>query len=84
MIAGPSVDRHHFVPRAEGGRIAVPLHRVCHRMIHALWTERELAAGYSTPEVIREHPAMRRFIRWIAGKPAEFWVPTAGPRHRRR
>lgn len=53
-------------------------------MIHALWTERELAAAYSTPEAIREHPAMRRFIRWIAGKPAEFWVPTDGPRHRRR
>jgi hypothetical protein len=81
MIEGGSVDRHHFVPRSEGGRVAVPLHRICHRKIHSLWSERELATRFSTPEAIREHPEMKRFVRWLAGKPPEFWVPTDPPRH---
>ena len=69
MIEGPSVDRHHFVPRSEGGREAVPVHRVCHRKLHSLWTERELAQLFSTPEAIRAHPEMQRFIRWLQRKP---------------
>jgi hypothetical protein len=76
MIEGPSVDRHHFVPRSEGGREAVPVHRVCHRKLHSLWTERELAQLFSTPEAIRAHPEMQRFVRWLRRKPPEFWVRT--------
>lgn len=84
MLAGPSVDRHHFVPRAEGGREARPVHRICHRKLHSLWTERELATAYATPEAIRNHPEMQRFIQWVARKPPEFWVRTAEARTRRR
>lgn len=76
MIEGPSVDRHHFVPRSEGGRVAEPLHRVCHRKLHSLWTERELATLYNTPEAIRAHPEIARFVAWLRRKPPEFWVPT--------
>ena len=84
MIAGRSVDRHHFVPKTEGGRVAVPVHRICHRAIHSIWSERELARSLSEPAAIRAHPAMQRFLRWIAGKPPEFWASTAMRRDRRR
>lgn len=80
MIAGPSVDRHHFLPRAEGGRVATPVHRICHRKLHALWTERELAQLYQTPDAIRAHPDIQLFVRWLHGKPPEFWAPTRAPR----
>lgn len=76
MIAGPSVDRHHFLPRAEGGRDSAAVHRICHRKLHTLWSERELAVLYSTPEAIRAHPEIRRFVDWVRRKPPEFWAPT--------
>jgi hypothetical protein len=41
-----------------------------------LWTERELAQLFSTPEAIRAHPEMQRFVRWLRRKPPEFWVRT--------
>lgn len=84
MIAGPSVDRHHFLPRAEGGRESASVHRICHRKLHALWSERELAAIYRTPEAILAHPEIRRFVRWLRRKPPEFWAPTRPPRDGRR
>ena len=36
-------DAHHLVPKSKGGRETQYLHRVCHRQIHALLTETELA-----------------------------------------
>lgn len=77
MIAGPSVDRHHFVPKSEGGRETRHVHRVCHRKLHSLFTERELAKAYSTPEAVRAHPEMQTFLRWIARKDPEFYSRTA-------
>ncbi len=79
MSDGPSVDRHHWTPRTKGGREADPLHVICHRMIHRVFSEAELAAGFVTPEAIREHPEMERFIRWVRRKPADYvdW-PKAG------
>jgi hypothetical protein len=77
MVAGPSVDRHHFVPRSEGGRENRWVHRVCHRKIHSLFTERELAKEYSTPEALRAHPEMQPFLRWVARKHPEFYSRTA-------
>jgi hypothetical protein len=84
MLAGPSVDRHHWVPRREGGREAAPMHTVCLRKIHAVLSEREIAQGYATPEALRAHPEIATFLGWIAGKPPEFVSPHRTTRRRRR
>ena len=39
---GPSVDEHHLVPRSEGGKSKALIYRICHRKIHATFSEREL------------------------------------------
>lgn len=83
MLAGPSVDRHHFVPKSRGGRETGHVHRICHRKIHSLWTERELEQAWSDPETIRTHPAMRTFLAWLADKHPEFYVRTRDSRGRR-
>ena len=59
MIAGPSVDRHHWQPKSRGGREAQPLHLICHRKLHSLFTEKELSTTYDTPEAVRQHPQMQ-------------------------
>ncbi|OYQ35003.1 restriction endonuclease [Niveispirillum lacus] len=76
MIAGPSVEDHHLLPRSQGGKQTVPLHRVCHRKIHAELSEKELARGYTTLEALRAHPDIAAFIDWVARKPPEFTAVT--------
>lgn len=72
MIEGPSVDRHHLIPKAEGGREAVWMHRVCHRKVHSLFTEKELARSYSSFEALSKVEALQDFVRWIQRKHPEF------------
>ena len=78
------VERHHLVPRSRGGRETVLLHAICHRKIHSLFTEAEIAAHYSSIAALRAHPGIREFVRWLAGKPAEFRVRTRAARSKRR
>jgi hypothetical protein len=72
LIEGPSIDRHHWVPRTRGGRVAGPLHRICHRMLHRVFSETELAGPYAEPDAIRTHPEMARFLLWVRRQPPEY------------
>lgn len=80
-------DLHHLVPKSKGGRQTAPLHRICHRQIHALLTEAELARQYASVEALRQHAELRVFLDWVRTKPADFAVCThksARLRKRRR
>jgi hypothetical protein len=69
-------DAHHLVPKSKGGRQTEFLHRVCHRQIHALLTETELARQYATVEALLAHPEMQAFVAWVKTKPDDFFVRT--------
>ena len=36
----------------------------CHRHIHAVLTEKELAEAYNTPEALAGRPEVARFVEW--------------------
>ncbi|MEH3035759.1 MAG: HNH endonuclease [Sphingomonas adhaesiva] len=72
---GLRVEWHHVVPRSEGGVKTAPLHPICHRALHAAADNATLARA-GTLEAVREWPAIARFLRWVAGKPADFHAPT--------
>ncbi|WP_337268806.1 HNH endonuclease [Oryzifoliimicrobium ureilyticus] len=76
-------DEHHLVPKSRGGRKTQFLHRICHRQIHALFSEVELEKSYSTIEALLEHPEIRKFADWVAKKPDGFYDGTKRS-HRRR
>lgn len=65
-------DAHHLVPKLKGGKVTQVLHRVCHRQIHALFSEAELARELSTVESLRAHPDMQKFLVWVRKKPPGF------------
>jgi 5-methylcytosine-specific restriction endonuclease McrA len=69
-------DAHHLVPKSRGGTATEYLHRICHRQIHALFTEVELERHYHDVEALRAHPEMARFLDWVRGKPADFYERT--------
>lgn len=48
------------------------MHRICHRKIHAVLSEKEIARAYASFERLRAHPAIEAFIRWVARKPPTF------------
>lgn len=77
---------HHLVPKLKGGRHGptVLLHQICHNEIHAALREAELARIFNTPEALRTHPGLARFIDWIAKKPPTFHSRTTGNGRRRR
>lgn len=65
-------DAHHLIPKSRGGLVTVFLHRVCHKQVHAVFTETELARNYPSTQALREHPEMGRFTRWVQDKPHDF------------
>ena len=72
---GARVEWHHLVPKAQGGRVTAPIHPICHRTIHALLSNRELATEFADLEALRARPDIGRYLRWIADKPPDFHAP---------
>ena len=66
-------DAHHLVPKSNGGQATESLHRICHRQIHALLNETELARQYNTVDSLLAHPEVNRFVRWVQNKPPDFY-----------
>lgn len=75
-IPASQLDAHHLIPKSRGGVHTAALHRICHRQVHALLTEAELARAFHTIEALRAHPELARFIRWVRGKPDAFFERT--------
>jgi len=72
---GARTEWHHVVPRSEGGTETVPVHPICHRALHAAFSNAELArAGSLDP--LRDHPDIARFCAFVANKSPDFHAPT--------
>jgi 5-methylcytosine-specific restriction endonuclease McrA len=79
-----NIDRHHLVPKSLKGREQFPIHKVCHRKIHATFSEKELLRNYHTWEALKGHEDIRSFIEWVARKPAEFYTRTFTSNQKKR
>ena len=77
---------HHLTPKLKGGKggPVVLLHQICHNEIQATLTEAELARDYATPEALRVHPRLAKFVSWVAKRPPAFHSKTPGSRRKRR
>ena len=75
---------HHLVPRLKGGKRGevVLLHHLCHKEIHARFTETELAREFHTVEALRNSQRLQGFLTWVAKRPAGFLSRVPGG-HRR-
>ena len=76
-------DNHHLKPKTFKGRDTVPLHKICHNIIHATFTERELQRYYHTIERLREHEDIQKFIKWVQTKPIDFYMKSKRANRRR-
>lgn len=75
-VLGARVQQHHVVPKAKGGRLTVPLHPICHKAIHANFTNAQLARLGADRAALLENAELAGFVAWVANKPPDFHAPT--------
>ncbi|RXY98960.1 HNH endonuclease [Fictibacillus sp. S7] len=77
---------HHLTPKEMGGTFkpASSLCLPCHKQIHALYTNEELAARLNTIPLLREDEKIGKFIKWIRKQPASRLIRTRKSRERKR
>lgn len=73
MWKGPSIDKHHMVPKSRGGKETEFLHKICHRKIHSIWSNKELEKEFNDPAKIIFHPEIIKFVEWVKKKPCDFY-----------
>ncbi|WP_279480438.1 HNH endonuclease [Aureimonas sp. SK2] len=73
---GRRIEWHHPLPKSRGGRDTVPVHPICHRTIHACFSNVDLERHARDELPLASNPDLARFLKWIAGKPPDFHAPT--------
>lgn len=79
---GVRTEWHHPVPKAKGGRETVPVHPICHRAIHANFSNGELVRMGANVPSLRDNAGLASFLRWVADKAPDFHAPTRKKRIR--
>ena len=77
---GERIEWHHPVPKSKKGRVKVPVHPICHRAIHANFTNAQLARIGTDRDALLTDETLARFVEWVADKPPDFHAPTRRPR----
>ena len=62
---------HHLLPKENGGTFGptADLCIPCHKQIHALYTNDEIASRLTTLEDLRRDEQLSRFIKWLRKQP---------------
>ena len=63
---------HHLLPKEMGGTFAPTANLCipCHKQIHALYTNEEIAARLTSIDQLKDDPQLSRFLKWIRKQPA--------------
>jgi hypothetical protein len=61
------VTLHHLLPKEHGGQAEhrLPFCKPCHKQVHALFSNRQLATTLNTLEALRAAPELATFLAWI-------------------
>ena len=71
-LLGRKVQQHHPVPKSKKGRETVPVHPICHKTIHARFTNAQLRRiGDDREELLRD-ALLAGFVDWVKDKPPDF------------
>ena len=83
LVPGPTINKHHLVPKTYGGVETAWMHAICHGKIHSVFSERELRDHYYTFDALLAHEEIQKFVRWVRRKEPTF-VDRNRKHHRRR
>lgn len=62
---------HHLLPKEMGGTFGATAHLCipCHKQIHALYTNEEIATRLTTIKDLQMDEQLARFVKWIRKQP---------------
>lgn len=83
MVKGISVDEHHLIPKTFKGKETVTIHKICHRKLHSVFSEREMFKYYHTIERLLEHEEIQKFIKWVSKKHPEYYDSSLETKNRK-
>ena len=77
---------HHLHPKEMGGTFGATANLCipCHKQIHALYTNEEIAALLTTLPELRADEKLARFIKWIRKQPPTKFMKIKKSRERRQ
>ena len=81
------ISNHHLIPKTFKGTDMVPLHQICHRKLHSVFTEREMLNYYHTIDRLLENEEIQKFVKWVSKKPPEYYsgsIETSTRRKKRK
>jgi len=70
---GTNFDFHHLIPKTFKGKDKIKIHKICHRKLHSVFTEREMLHHYHTIKRLLEHEEIQKFVKWVQKKPINFY-----------
>lgn len=83
---GVDTTVHHLLPKEMGGTFGetADLCIPCHKQIHALYTNEEIAARLATLKDLRQDEKLLRFIKWLRKQPPTKIMKTKKSNDRKR
>jgi hypothetical protein len=82
-LGSARITAHHLIPRRYKGKETRRLHAICHRKIHATFTDQELRDRYHSFDRLLAHEDIRIFVEWVRNKPPGFYAATRTSRRRK-
>lgn len=81
-----TLTKHHLLPREEGGKEEHISYicEACHKHIHALYTNKELAIRLSTIKDLQSDEQISKYLKFIKKQPASKKVKSYKSRERRK
>ena len=77
-------DHHHLIPKTFKGTEKITIHRICHRKLHSVFTEREMLKYYHTVERLLEHEEIKKFVKWVGNKDSKYYSGSKETKIRKR
>jgi hypothetical protein len=67
VVPASMITLHHLLPKGEGGKPEhrEPLCKPCHKQIHAVFSNKQLAVEYHSIDSLRAAPELATFLAWI-------------------
>ncbi len=80
------ITKHHLIPKEKGGNKykTICLCITCHKQIHALFTNTELATLYNSIETLKNNERIIKFLNFVQKLPGDNYVNIKKSRHARK
>ena len=70
------ITKHHLIPKQKGGKDYKTIHlcTTCHKQIHALFTNTELATLYNSIDALKNNARIIKFLNFVEKIPGDYNV----------